>query len=42
MFAIIGIVAVFGAVLGAFGHYTKYGPKEVRGADDPSSNLPVA
>jgi formate dehydrogenase iron-sulfur subunit len=38
----LGVVAVFGAVLGAFAHYTKYGPKEVRGADDPDSNLPQA
>jgi formate dehydrogenase beta subunit len=36
----LGVVAVFGAVLGAFAHYTKYGPKEVRGASDPDSNLP--
>src|SRR5215470_11215847 len=26
----LGIVAIFGAVLGAFAPYTKYGPKEVR------------
>jgi formate dehydrogenase beta subunit len=38
----LGVVALFGAVLGAFAHYTKYGPKEVRGADDPDSNLPQA
>jgi formate dehydrogenase iron-sulfur subunit len=38
----LGVVALFGAVLGAFAHYTKYGPKEVRGADDPDSNLPPA
>jgi len=36
----LGMVAIFGAVLGAFAHYTKYGPKEVRGADDPNANLP--
>jgi formate dehydrogenase beta subunit len=36
----LGVVAIFGAVLGAFAHYTKYGPKEVRGADDPNANLP--
>jgi len=36
----LGIVAIFGAVLGAFAPYTKYGPKEVRGADDPNANLP--
>jgi len=29
----IGVVAIFGAVLGAFTHYTKYGRKEVAGAD---------
>jgi formate dehydrogenase iron-sulfur subunit len=38
----LGVVALFGAVVGAFAHYTKYGPKEVRGADDPDSNLPQA
>ncbi len=36
----LGMVAIFGAVVGAFAHYTKYGPKEVRGADDPNANLP--
>jgi formate dehydrogenase iron-sulfur subunit len=36
----LGVVAIFGAVVGAFAHYTKYGPKEVRGADDPNANLP--
>ena len=38
----LGVLAIFGAVIGAFAHYTKYGPKEVRGADDPNSNLPDA
>jgi len=36
----LGMVAIFGAVVGAFAHYTKYGPKEVRGAADPDANLP--
>ena len=36
----LGMVAIFGAVVGAFAHYTKYGPKEVRGADDRNANLP--
>jgi formate dehydrogenase iron-sulfur subunit len=38
----IGVVAIVGAVIGAFGHFTKYGPKEVAGADDENSNLPPA
>jgi formate dehydrogenase beta subunit len=38
----LGVVAIFGAVLGAFGHYTKYGRKEVAGADAQDTNLPVA
>jgi formate dehydrogenase iron-sulfur subunit len=38
----LGVVAIFGAVLGAFGHYTKYGRKEVAGADAEDTNLPVA
>jgi formate dehydrogenase iron-sulfur subunit len=38
----LGVVAIFGAVLGAFAHYTKYGPKKVQGADDPDRNIPVA
>ncbi|MFY9551480.1 MAG: formate dehydrogenase subunit beta [Thermoanaerobaculia bacterium] len=38
----LGVFAIFGAVLGAFAHYTKYGPKEVRGSDDPDANLPDA
>ena len=38
----IGVVAIFGAVIGAFGHFTKYGRKEVAGADDTNSNLPSA
>ena len=36
----LGAVAIFGAVIGAFAHFTKYGPKEVRGADAPEENLP--
>jgi formate dehydrogenase iron-sulfur subunit len=38
----IGVVAIFGAVLGAFTHYTKYGRKEVVGADAENTNLPTA
>jgi formate dehydrogenase iron-sulfur subunit len=38
----IGVVAIFGAVLGAFAHYTKYGAKEVQGADAKNTNLPSA
>jgi formate dehydrogenase iron-sulfur subunit len=38
----LGVVAVFGAVLGAFTHFTKYGPKEVHGAADQNANLPDA
>jgi formate dehydrogenase iron-sulfur subunit len=38
----LGAVAIFGAVIGAFAHYTKYGRKEVRGADDSDTNLPNA
>ena len=36
----LGVIAIFGAVIGAFAHYTKFGPKEVRGADDRNANLP--
>jgi formate dehydrogenase beta subunit len=38
----IGMVAIFGAVLGAFAHYTKFGPKKVKGANDTDANLPDA
>jgi hypothetical protein len=38
----MGVVGIFGAVLGAFAHYTKYGRKEVKGADSPDANLPDA
>jgi len=38
----LGVIAIFGAVLGAFAHYTKYGPKKVQGADDPNRNIPVS
>jgi formate dehydrogenase iron-sulfur subunit len=38
----LGVVAIFGAVLGAFTHYTKYGRKEVVGADAEDTNLPTA
>jgi len=38
----LGAVAIFGAVIGAFAHYTKYGSKKVAGADAEDTNLPVA
>jgi len=38
----IGVVAIFGAVIGAFAHYTKFGPKKVKGASDSDTNLPDA
>ena len=38
----LGVAAIFGAVLGAFAHYTKYGRKEVKGADARDANLPDA
>ena len=36
----LGVAAIFGAVIGAFAHYTKFGPKQVQGADDPGANIP--
>jgi len=38
----LGAIAIFGAVIGALTHYTKFGPKEVRGVDAPDRNLPDA
>ena len=38
----LGAVAIVGAVLGAFSHYTKFGRKEVVGADAEDTNLPTA
>jgi formate dehydrogenase iron-sulfur subunit len=38
----LGGIAIFGAVLGAFAHFTKYGPKKVAGADSEDTNLPSA
>ena len=38
----LGAVAIFGAVIGAFAHYTKFGPKKVKGASDSDANLPDA
>ncbi|HYB52253.1 MAG TPA: formate dehydrogenase subunit beta [Thermoanaerobaculia bacterium] len=38
----LGAIAIFGAVIGAFTHYTKYGRKEVKGADSRDANLPDA
>jgi formate dehydrogenase beta subunit len=37
----LGVVAIFGSIFAAIGHYTKYGRKEVAGASDSSSNLPT-
>ena len=36
----LGVVAIFGAVIGAFGHYMNYGRKEVQGAAAQDANLP--
>jgi len=36
----VGVIAIFGAVLGAFAHFTNFGPKEVRGSADSDANLP--
>jgi hypothetical protein len=38
----LGAIAIFGAVIGAFAHYGKYGPKKVRGAESEDANLPNA
>jgi formate dehydrogenase beta subunit len=38
----LGVAAIFGAVIGAFAHYTKYGPKEVEGSSDSDRNRPNA
>ena len=38
----LGVVAIVGAVIGAFAHYTKYGRKEVKGSDNSDTNLPNA
>jgi formate dehydrogenase beta subunit len=38
----LGAVAIFGAVIGAFAHYTKFGPKTVEGADAKDRNFPDA
>jgi formate dehydrogenase iron-sulfur subunit len=39
----LGVLAVFGAVAGAFAHYTKYGPKVVKGStSDADTNAPQA
>ncbi|MFI5197648.1 MAG: formate dehydrogenase subunit beta [Thermoanaerobaculia bacterium] len=38
----LGLLAIAGAVVGAFGHYLNFGKKEVRGAADSESNLPQA
>ena len=39
----LGAVAIFGAIIGAFVHYTKFGAKEIRGSDDAEDrNLPSA
>lgn len=36
----LGALAIFGAVIGAFTHFTKYGRKEAEGTDDDDTNLP--
>jgi formate dehydrogenase beta subunit len=36
----LGGLAILGAVVGAFGHFMKYGRKEVQGADAEDANLP--
>jgi formate dehydrogenase iron-sulfur subunit len=38
----LGVVAMLGAVIGTFAHYTRFGPKEVKGSSDPDANLPDA
>ncbi len=38
----LGLIAIVGAVVGAFGHYLNFGKKEVKGAADAESNLPQA
>jgi formate dehydrogenase beta subunit len=38
----LGLIAIVGAVVGAFGHYFNFGKKEVQGAADSESNLPQA
>jgi formate dehydrogenase beta subunit len=36
----LGGIAIVGAVIGAFAHFTNFGPKEVRGSADSDANLP--
>src|SRR5437870_3196403 len=36
----LGVVAIFGAVIGAFGHFTKYGRKQVAGTAAEDTSLP--
>ena len=36
----LGVVAVFGAVIAAFAHYTNFGPKKIRGSADTDANIP--
>ena len=38
----LGVIAIFGAVIGAFGHYMNHGRKGVKGADAHDANLPDA
>ena len=38
----LGVLAIFGAVVGAFGHYMNHGRKGVKGADAHDANLPDA
>ena len=37
----VGAIAIFGAVIAAFAHYTNFGAKKVRGSDDPDANIPT-
>jgi hypothetical protein len=38
----LGVVAIFGAVIGAFGHYMNHGRKGVKGSAAHDANLPEA
>ena len=38
--SIVAHVAIFGAVIGAFGHYMHHGRKGVQGVADHDANLP--
>jgi formate dehydrogenase iron-sulfur subunit len=38
----LGGIAILATVIGAFAHYTKFGPKQVKGVDADDRNLPDA